>query len=381
MIVTGSNHGRLWRFAAMGTLVMVALLGLAACSEDTPPFAKPPTPVEAAAVEATPVGESLVYSASLIPNERVEMAFKVGGYVKDIATAPGPDGRPRILQKGDKVARDMILAALRDDDYQAALRKASAARDEELASLREAQVNFDRYQTLFNQKVVAKSEYDKAKEKLDYYKASVDRTTQQIEEAGIQLRDTVLKSPLDALVLSRSIEKGTLVASGTLAFVLADLSTVKAVFGVPDFMLRFITPGDAVPVTVEALGNEVFPGTVLAVAPSADPKSRVFDVEVRIVNPDLRLKDGMIASARLSGDTASRLVVPINAVVRDTSDPKGFMVYVIDEAAGKATARKVILGDVVGNRAILSEGPAPGEKVITTGATMVHDGAPVRLIK
>jgi hypothetical protein len=46
-----------------------------------------------------------------------------------------------------------------------------------------------------------------------------------------------------------------------------------------------------------------------------------------------------------------------------------------------ATARKVILGDVVGNRAILSEGPAPGEKVITTGATMVHDGAAVRVIK
>ncbi len=381
MIVTAGNHGRLWRFAARGLFVALALFCLAACSEDAPPFEKPPTPVEVVAVEATPVGESLVYSASLIPNERVELAFKVGGYVRDIATAPGPDGGPRILQKGDKVARGMVLAALRDDDYQAALRKASAARDEELASLREAQVNFERYQTLFSQKVVARSEYDKAKEKLDYYKAAVDRTTHQIEEAGIQLRDTVLKSPLDALVLSRSIEKGTLVASGTLAFVLADLSTVKAVFGVPDFMLRFITPGDAVPVTVEALGNEVFPGTVLAVAPSADPKSRVFDVEVRIVNPDLRLKDGMIASARLSGDTASRLVVPINAVVRDTSDPKGFMVYVIDEAAGKATARKVILGDVVGNRAILSEGPAPGEKVITTGATMVHDGAAVRVIK
>jgi multidrug efflux system membrane fusion protein len=365
-------------------LGMAALsLALSGCSREKPAFEKPPVPVEVVAVEATPVGDALTYSASLIPNERVDLAFKVGGYVRDIATAKGPDGKPRALQKGDKVERGMVLAALRDDDYQAALKKATAAREEDQASLREATVNFERYQTLFNQKVVAKSELDKAREKLDFYKASVEKNTHQIEEASIQLRDTVLRAPLDATVLSRPIEKGTLVASGTLAFVLADLSTVKAVFGVPDFMLRRIKPGDAVPVTVEALGNETVTGTVTAVAASADPKSRVFDVEVSIANPGQRLKDGMIASARTSGEIASRLVLPINAVVRDTTDPTGFMVFVLKEAAGKTTvkARKIKIGDVVGNRVVLLEGPAPGERVVTTGATMVHDGAPVRIIK
>lgn len=367
-------------FTALATILALTLCG---CKEEKAPFVKPPTPVEVAAVEATAVGDSLTYSASLIPTERVDLAFKVGGYVKDIATAPGPDGRLRILQKGDKVAKGAMLAALRDDDYQAALKKASAARDEEQASYREAAVNFERYQTLYNQKVVAKSEFDKAREKLDYYKAAVERTTHQMEEASLQLRDTVIKAPLDGLVLGRSIEKGSLVASGTLAFVLADLSTVKAVFGVPDFMLRRIKPGDAVPITVEALGNETFTGTITAVAPSADPKSRVFDVEVSIANPGLRLKDGMIVSAKTAGENSSRLVLPINAIVRDPVDPQGFVVYVFEEAAGKATAkgRKVKIGDVVGNRVTLLEGPAPGERVITTGATMVHDGAPVRRIK
>lgn len=367
-------------FTALATILALTLCG---CKEEKAPFVKPPTPVEVAAVEATAVGDSLTYSASLIPTERVDLAFKVGGYVKDIATAPGPDGRLRILQKGDKVAKGAMLAALRDDDYQAALKKASAARDEEQASYREAAVNFERYQTLYNQKVVAKSEFDKAREKLDYYKAAVERTTHQMEEASLQLRDTVIKAPLDGLVLGRSIEKGSLVASGTLAFVLADLSTVKAVFGVPDFMLRRIKPGDPVPITVEALGNETFTGTVTAVSPSADPKSRVFDVEVSIANPGLRLKDGMIVSAKTAGENASRLVLPINAIVRDPDDPQGFVVYVFEEAAGKATAkgRKVKIGDVVGNRVTLLEGPAPGERVITTGATMVHDGAPVRRIK
>ncbi|MEF3696040.1 efflux RND transporter periplasmic adaptor subunit [Desulfolutivibrio sp.] len=371
------------RRAVASFFALALVLALAGCAEDKPPFEKPPTPVEVVAVEALPVGDALTYSATLIPNERVDLAFKVGGYVKDIATALGPDGVPRVLQKGDKVKRGMVLAALKDDDYRAALKKAQAAREEELASLREATVNFERYQTLYNQKVVAKSELDKAKEKFDFYKASSDRTTHQIEEASLQLKDTVLAAPLDALVLSRSIEKGTLVATGTLAFVLADLSTVKAVLGVPDFMLRHVHPGDTVPIRVEALGNQVFPGIVLSVAPSADPKSRVFDVEVAIKNPDLTLKDGMIASATLAGEQLSRLVLPVSAVVRDPADPNGFLVYVVLEGDGAATAKghKVTIGDVTGNRVTLIDGPQPGARVITTGATMVFDGAPVRVIK
>ncbi len=382
-IMTLRDAGHPGRRALASLCALALFLALAGCAEDKPPFEKPPTPVEIVAVEALPVGDALTYSATLIPNERVDLAFKVGGYVKDIAMAPGPDGRPRILQKGDKVTRGMVLAALRDDDYQAALKKAQAAREEELASLREATINYERYQTLYNQKVVAKSELDKAKEKFDYYKAAADRTSHQIEEASLQLKDTVLAAPLDALVLSRSIEKGTLVATGALAFVLADLSTVKAVLGVPDFMLRHVHTGDAVPVRVEALGNQVFQGTVMSVAPSADPKSRVFNVEVAINNPDLTLKDGMIASATLAGEQVSRLVLPVSAVVRDPGDPNGFLVYVVLEGGGVATAKghTVRIGDVVGNRVTLIEGPQPGARVITTGATMVHDGAPVRIIK
>ncbi|WP_428565119.1 MAG: efflux RND transporter periplasmic adaptor subunit [Solidesulfovibrio sp. DCME] len=371
-------------FRSLLPLCLLLLFGLLpGCNEEKKPFVKPPTPVEIALIEAVPVGDSLTYSASLIPDERLDMAFKVGGYVKDIATAPGPDGKPHILQKGDKVTTGMVLAALREDDSQATLKKATAAREEELASLREASINFERYQSLYNQRVVAKSELDKAKEKLDYYRATVDRTTHQIEEAAIQLRDCVLRAPLDATVLARAIEKGSLVSPGALAFTLGDLSMVKAVFGVPDYILRQVKLGDAVPVRVEALGGETFHGVVSAVSPSADPKSRVFDVEVRIANPELRLRDGMIASATLAGDVASKLVLPISAVVRDPGDPNGFLVYLLEEKDGAATAKasKVAIDDVLGNRVTLASGPPPGARVITTGATLVHDGAPVRVIK
>lgn len=377
------GNGKRLTWTARALLALMAFAALAACKEEPKAFEKPATPVEVVLVESASVGGALTYSASLTPNERVDLAFKVGGYVKDIAMALGPDGKPRVIQKGDKVSKGQILAALRDDDYQAALRKATAAREEQRATLREAVVNFERHQTLYNQQVVAKGELDKVREKLEYYRASVDRSTHQIEEASIQLRDATLKSPLEATVISRGIEKGGLVNPGSLAFVLADLSTVKAVLGVPDSVLPKIKIGAVAPVRVEALENEQFVGTVTAIAPSADPKSRVFDVELSIANADQRLKDGMIVSATLFDEMVTRLVLPINAVVRDPADPMGFMVYVVEDKAGKPTAkaRKVKIGDVIGNRVTILEGPSPGEKVITIGATMAHDGAPVRVIK
>jgi multidrug resistance efflux pump len=55
-----------------------------------------------------------------------------------------------------------------------------------------------------------------------------------VQEKQIPLNDTELKSPLNGVVLEKAVEKGTLVAAGSKAFVVADTSSVKAVFGVAD---------------------------------------------------------------------------------------------------------------------------------------------------
>ena len=106
--------------------------------------------------------------------------------------------------------------------------------------------------------------------------------------------------PADGVVLSRSVEVGTLASAGTVGFTLADLTRVKAVFGVPDRWSQRVPVGAPLQVTSDAFPGVEFPGRVTAVSPSADAQSRVFSVEVTIPNADRRLKAGMIATVEVA---------------------------------------------------------------------------------
>jgi len=368
---------------ALITGLIAALWALAGCSKKEA-FEKPPIPVKIQTVTAALPTTGLKYSATLAPREQVDLAFKVGGYVEEILRLPGPDGTFRDVQKGDQVEKSTVLAQVRDTDYQAKLNQANSSLEESKASLGQAIREFERAERLLEAQSLAKSEFDKAKEKLDVARARVSGAESQVEQAKIALQDTVLRSPLDALVVNRLVERGTYVAPGTRAFLLQDLSSVKAVFGVPDHLLKRVRPGESLTITVEALHNKEFQGIITAVSPSADPRSRVFEVEVTVSNPGIELKDGMIATVTLAGigqeDTAP--MVPLHAVMRPPSDPQGYMVFVLEKRDDNyvARGRKVAIGRVFGNKVVIVHGLVPGEQIVTTGATMLSDGRVVNVI-
>ncbi len=338
----------------------------------------------------------LRYSANITPRSQVDLAFKVGGYVNEIASLPGPDGTPREVRAGDRVKQGMVLARLDVKDYAVRASQARASLEEARASLSMARKDYERNQILVKGGYVAKSDFDRKQESLDVAGARLNVAMAQLDQANNQLADAVLKSPLDGVVASRLVERGTLVASGTKAFVLVDLSAVKAVFGVPDVLLSRIKPGETLSVVVDALNNRKFQGIITAVSPSADSKSRVFDVEVTVQNSDRVLKDGMIATVhvegmnepgslpgRSTGQSFGEITsVPLQSVVRPPDDPNGYMVFVAAEKSGRwfALARRVELGDVSGRSVKVLQGIAPGERVITAGATIVHDGAMLSIV-
>src|SRR5262249_30703330 len=151
-------------------------------------------------------------------------------------------------------------------------------------------------------------------------------------------------------VLERRIEVGTLAAAGTVGFVLGDLSSVKARFGIPDGMIHAVNLGDSIAVTVEAVAAANFAGRVTAVAPAADPQSRVFDVEVTIPNKDGRLRPGMIGTVALERSPTAvanqPLTVPLTAIVRSGAGTGQFAVLVVQRqnAIDVARLRRVELG-------------------------------------
>src|SRR5262249_50866806 len=160
-------------------------------------------------------------------------------------------------------------------------------------------------------------------------------------------------------------ELGSLVGSGSVGFVIGDTSAVKAKFGVPDAMVTSMTLGEPIDVIVEALAGTTFPGRVSAIAPAADPQSRVFDVEVTIPNKDGRLRPGMIGTVsvkRRAADAAPVLTVPLTAIVKPNAGDAQYAVLVVEREV--ARLRPVELGEVLGNGIAVRKGLNAGEQVV-----------------
>jgi RND family efflux transporter MFP subunit len=320
------------------------------------------------------------YSAAIEPKTRIDLAFKVGGYIDALASVGG-----RRIQDGDRVTKGMVLARIRPSDSDERIKQARSQRSEAEAAGAAARAAHERATALFKSMSLSRPELEQAQSVYDTTQAKLAGARALVQQAENARADSVLTSPIDGIVLKRLIEVGSLVGPGTGGFVLADVSSVKAVFGAPDTMLTALKVGVTTPVRTEALPNREFVGRVTNIAPTADPRSRVFDVELTIPNSDGALRVGMVAVAMV--DTAPHavqapLVVPLTAIVRPKDKPDGYAVYVVEEAGGKAVARvrTVTLGEIIGNEIAVVSGIRQGEKVIVSGATIVTDGETVSLI-
>lgn len=374
-------------------------------------YQKPLTPVVVRTVESYTEDAASRFSGSVEPETQINLAFKTGGYVDGIMQVAGADGRRRNLQEGDRVSRGAVLARVRQADYQAKLGEAKSALAQSLAAVDQgrfqlaeaaagrdqARLDFARASNLFGTQSLTKPEYEMARAKLEASQARVDQAVSslamakakigaaqgQVEEAELALHDSEMRAPIDGWVLKRNIETGNLVGPSTVAFVLAETGSVKVIFGVPDLLLPRLKPGLLLSVTTEALPDAAFNGRITRLSPAADPKSRVFDCEITILNPGNRLKPGMIAVVEVAHGRMREPVpaVPLTAIVRSADHKTEYGVFVIEREAGNtlARARDVELGESFGNLVAVKGGVRPGDRVIVTGATLVRDGEPVQV--
>lgn len=345
-----------------------AALALAACGGDPPP-GQPPLPVTVVQVGA-PAGDpgATRYSGAIEADESVDLAFRVSGIVDAVTQVRGADGRLRAIQDGDPVRKGQVLARLRQIEHREQLADADAA-------LRQAKADFERASQLYENRSTSKAEYDAA---FARYTASQARQRQ----TAVALGDATLRSPLDGVILRRSAEVGALAGPSAPAFSIADTRVVKVVVGVPDVAVARLTPGQIVPIRAEALPGVALEGRITRISPSADPHSRVFEVEAALPNPQDRLKVGMLVTLGIRHEAEDPAVlVPLAAIVRPPGDTVNYAVYVAAESSGAtAQLRRVRLGAVSGNLVAVREGLRVGERVVVRGATIVTDGQTVNIL-
>jgi multidrug efflux system membrane fusion protein len=293
----------------------------------------------------------------------------------------GADGRPRAIQGGDPVKTGDLLATIRTESYAQRVSQTHAEVEGAQAELLRAKHDYERDQEMLKQNVIAKSKFDAGQQRYHSLQAKVRAAQAALQQVQVDLADCKPKSPMNGTIVERYIEIGTLVSPSVHAFQIADVRSMKAVFGVPDFLVRTLELGKPLNVTSEAVPGAKFQGVITRIAPAADPHSRMFDVEVTIQNPENRLRIGTIGSLHLDrqAERTSVLIVPLNALVRSRDDQNGYAVYVAENRGGRmlATLRKIRVGDIAGNGVAVSDGLKPGDRVIVRGSGLVVDGQEV----
>jgi len=369
------------------TIVMFLLIVVMAGCGSNKPLQQPSQGVHAEAIQmqAGVSADGLRFSAVVMPDSEVPLAFRIPGYVISLKQVRGQDGRMRDIAEGDRVSRGAVLVRIRSSEYEDKVRQASSQAAAAEAVFQKAKLDFDRATHLYDTQSLTKPDFDSARAQYDASQEQLKSARALTSEAEIALRDTSLIAPFDGEIVKKAVEMGAFVGPGVPAFALAKTDTVKIIVGVPDTVVRSVRLGQSVEVGIDAFPTRTFHARISRMSSAADTITRNFEVEVAIPNRDHLLKVGMIGSLQLANaDAASRastLQVPLSAIVQ-AKDGKYGVFVVSDSSAGEvARLHNVEIDGVNGTEISVVNGLEAGDRIITTGANLLKDGQRVEVLQ
>lgn len=218
--------------------------------------------------------------------------------------------------------------------------------------------------------------YDAAKDKLSQWKLT-DNQIETIESSGTAQTTIEVVSNTGGIVTSRLVNTGDYVAQGSTLFKIADLSNVWVLFDAYESDLQFLSKGEKVTFTLQALPGTEYAGNIAFIDPVIDPVTRVAKVRVETGNRSGRLKPEMFATGIVSSsidEFRNSIVIPHSAVLWTG---KRSIVYVkqpgIDEPVFKL--REIELGPDLGESYVIISGLSEGEEIVTNGTFSVDAAA------
>ncbi len=189
------------------------------------------------------------------------------------------------------------------------------------STLKYQTANYNRIKALFDKGLIADSEYDQALYSYESAKNSLETAKNDLEQAEINLGYATIYSPINGVVLSRSVEEGQTVASSfstpTLFEIAADLKDMRVIADVDEADIGDVTIGQKVEFSVDAYPSVMFEGYVTQVRQEAIVENNVttYEVVISAANPDLKLKPGLTANVEVfTLDEVCEKVVPAAAL-------------------------------------------------------------------
>ncbi|MBR1448402.1 MAG: efflux RND transporter periplasmic adaptor subunit [Prevotella sp.] len=265
---------------------------------------------ETSKVERTTISSSITATGTIEPVTSVTVGTQVSGIVSKL-----------YVDYNSVVRKGQVVAELDKTNLTSELKTAQANLSSAQSSLNYELNNYNRYQTLYNKGLVSADEYETAK--LSYLKAKEQVTTarESVQKAQTNLGYATITSPIDGVVLSKSVEEGQTVAASfntpELFTIAQDLTDMRVIADIDEADIGGVREGQRVSFTVDAFPDDHFEGQVTQVRQQATTESNVVTYEVVISAPnnDLKLKPGLTANVTIfTLEKSDVLAVPSKAL-------------------------------------------------------------------
>lgn len=271
-----------------GITALAALALLSSCEK------KQETEFSTSKVVTGNIQTSITATGTIEPVTSVTVGTQVSGIVAHL-----------YVDYNSVVKKGQVIAELDKTNLTSELNTARANLSSAQSTLNYQQANFNRYQTLYNKGLVSADDFENAR--LTYLKAKDQVTTasQSLQKAQTNLGYATITSPIDGVVLSKSVEEGQTVAASfntpELFTIAQDLTDMRVIADIDEADIGGVKEGQRVAFTVDAFPDDSFEGKVTQVRQQPTTESNVVTYEVVISAPnnDLKLKPGLTANVTI----------------------------------------------------------------------------------
>ena len=261
-------------------------------------------------VVRTTIQNSITATGTIEPVTSVTVGTQVSGIVAHL-----------YVDYNSEVRRGQVIAELDKTNLLSELNTAKANLNSVQSALNYQSANFNRYKTLFEKGLVSADEFESAR--LSYQQANqqVAQARENVKRAQTNLGYATITSPIDGIVLSKSVEEGQTVAASfstpELFTIAQDLTNMQVIADIDEADIGGVKAGQRVSFSVDAFPDDTFQGTVKQVRQQATTESNVVTYEVVISAPnnDLKLKPGLTANVTIfTLEKSDVLAVPSKAL-------------------------------------------------------------------
>jgi RND family efflux transporter MFP subunit len=355
---------------AVAAAALVAALAADGCRRNDPnaagPPQMPPTPVTLVAAHPAPIEESTEYVATVKSLRSTAIQPQIDGQITQI-----------FVKSGDRVVKGAPLVQIDPRRQQAAV----SSQEAEMAA-REAAVTFARQQAqrsaeLLAAGAISRQEQEQAETALRTAEANLRALQAQVQQQQVQLRYYTVTAPTAGIVGDVPVRVGNQVTPQTILTTIDQNTALEVYVDVPIERAGDLKMGLPIQI-LSSDGIEKLASTMISfISPRVDDQTQSVLVKGQVANGDGRLRASQYVRARVVWKTSEGLVVPVTAVLRINGQ---FFAFVAEQGQPGLVARQraIKVGAIVGDNYPVLEGIKPGERVVSSGAQKLADGAPIQ---